>query len=118
MKPLIAAFFLVPTLVHADPAIIKDVVASHHGDRLWTFHVTIRHNDAGWEDYADGWRVEHSDGKILGERVLYHPHVDEQPFTRSLSNVEIPQDVTTIKIRARTLIEGWGDTTLSVHLIE
>ena len=43
------------------------------------------HPDTGWDDYADGWRVLDMDGNELGMRVLHHPHVDEQPFTRSLS---------------------------------
>ena len=33
------------------------------------------------------------DGKVLGYRKLHHPHENEQPFTRSLSGVEIPDEV-------------------------
>jgi hypothetical protein len=34
--------------------------------------------------------------------------VDEQPFTRSLSDVEIPEDVASVVIRARDNVHGWG----------
>jgi hypothetical protein len=49
----------------------------------------LRHGDTGWDDYADGWRIETPAGEVLGTRVLHHPHVEEQPFTRSLGGVEI-----------------------------
>ena len=37
----------------------------------------------GWEHYANKWDVVGPDDTILGTRVLLHPHVNEQPFTRS-----------------------------------
>ena len=44
--------------------------------------VTVRTNDdAGWDHYADKWIVEGPDGAVYGERVLAHPHENEQPFT-------------------------------------
>ena len=75
--------------VAADPAEIVRAEARASGNS-YSFSVTLRHGDTGWEDYADGWRVELPDGTVLGTRVLYHPHVDEQPFTRSLSGVVVP----------------------------
>jgi len=56
----------------------------------WTVDTTLLHNDTGWDHYADKWRVVDSHGKLLGERVLFHPHENEQPFTRSESGIEIP----------------------------
>jgi hypothetical protein len=92
----------------ADPARIVRAEAVP-GTTGWTFHVTLEHGDTGWEDYADGWRIEASDGTVLGERPLLHPHVEEQPFTRSLSGVTIPQHVSSVVIRARTSVEGWAN---------
>ena len=51
---------------------------------VWRFEVTLRHADAGWNHYSDSWEILAPDGKLLGRRVLLHPHVGEQPFTRSL----------------------------------
>jgi hypothetical protein len=49
-------------------------------------------------------------------RVLGHPHVNEQPFTRSLSGVQIPKGTAQVQIQARDLPQGWNDTTTIVDL--
>lgn len=113
--PLVAQIFVLPAW--ADPASIEAVSARQSGDS-WSFAVTLRHADTGWDDYADGWRVLAPDGTELGMRVLHHPHVDEQPFTRSLSSVQIPAGLTQVQIQARTNVEGWGDATVSVSLTD
>jgi len=85
---------------------ITNATASKTGDR-WTISVTLLHDDEGWDHYADLWQVYAPDGTmLLGERVLHHPHVDEQPFTRSLSGVSIPDDATHVIIRARDSVHG------------
>jgi len=112
MKPaLLAACLALPSAALADPARVVAVDAVEATGATWTFHVTLEHGDTGWADYADGWRVETPDGTVLGDRPLLHPHVDEQPFTRSLSGVAIPAEVTAVVIRARTSPEGWADAT-------
>ncbi len=99
----------------ADPAEIVGVEAAP-GPGGWRFDVTLRHADTGWDDYADGWRVELPDGTVLATRELLHPHVEEQPFTRSLSGVAIPDGSPEVAIRARTSPKGWGDVTRTVPL--
>ncbi|MBM9594848.1 hypothetical protein [Roseitranquillus sediminis] len=99
----------------ADPARTVDVEAAQHGGG-WRFDVALRHDDTGWDDYADGWRVELPDGTVLGTRELLHPHVDEQPFTRALTDISIPPDARLVVIRARTSVEGWGDDVSRVSL--
>ena len=74
-----------------------------------SFSVTLTHPDTGWDHYADGWRVETEDGTILGTRELLHPHENEQPFTRSLGNVSIPDGTQRVLIRARCNQDGWSD---------
>ena len=118
MYRILAACILFPTVAIADPAVVVNARAVAQGGNSWTFHVTLRHDDTGWEDYADGWQVEHPDGTVLGLRVLYHPHVNEQPFTRSLSKVIVPEGLSAIQIRARTLTDGWGETTFNVDLTQ
>jgi hypothetical protein len=96
------------TIGTADPAEVAAVsLAQSSGS--WTVSVTISHGDTGWDDYADGWRVEAPGGDILGTRVLHHPHVEEQPFTRSLSGVDLPDGITEIVIRTRTNVTGWAE---------
>ncbi len=72
----------------------------------WTFSVTLKHGDTGWDHYADLWEVYTPDGDLLGKRVLAHPHVNEQPFTRSLSGVQIPEGINSVVIRARDNVHG------------
>ncbi len=55
-----------------------------------------------------------ADGTVLGTRKLLHPHVDEQPFTRSLSGVAIPDDVAEVTIRAHDNVHGYGGQELTV----
>lgn len=114
MRYLILTAFLA-TPVFADPPTIESVSASRSGD-TWRFDVTIRHPDTGWDDYADGWRVLDMDGAELGMRVLHHPHVDEQPFTRSLSGVSIPEGTTQVQIQARDNVGGWSEDTTIIDL--
>ncbi|MFT5064884.1 MAG: hypothetical protein ACJAXK_000243 [Yoonia sp.] len=76
------------------------------------FDVTLSHPDTGWDHYADGWRVEDADGAVLGLRVLGHPHVNEQPFTRSLRiDGQLPA---VVYIRARCILDGWSDATFEL----
>ena len=82
----------------------------------WRFDVTLSHPDTGWDHYADGWEVTTPDGKLLGARKLHHPHVAEQPFTRSLSNVMVPDGLRKVRIRARCSVDGWSDTAVMVDL--
>ncbi|MBE1283733.1 MAG: hypothetical protein GJ676_10525 [Rhodobacteraceae bacterium] len=99
----------------ADDPVVENVTAHQSGDS-WRFDVTLSHPDTGWDHYADGWRVLDMDGTELGLRVLHHPHVNEQPFTRSLSGVTIPTGTTRVQIQARCNVDGWSETTVTVTL--
>jgi hypothetical protein len=81
-----------------------------------TFSVTLVHNDEGWHHYANQWDVMSLDGQILGSRVLYHPHEQEQPFTRSLSGVIIPQGVKQVKVRAMDSVHGYSKQEVVVDI--
>ena len=111
LLPLIAS--ALPTFATADNAQVVAVEMLNKADG-WSFAVTIAHPDTGWDDYADGWRVVTDAGEVLGTRTLLHPHVTEQPFTRSLSGVAIPEGVRTVFIEARTNTLGWGAERYSV----
>jgi len=56
------------------------------------------------------------DGSVLGTRVLLHPHVEEQPFTRSLTGVAVPDGIATVTVRARDSQHGWGGREQEVPL--
>ena len=96
-----------------------DVVAAEaipEGGGTWRFRVTVQHADTGWDHYADKWDVVAPDGTVLGTRVLLHPHVEEQPFTRSLGGVAIPADVRQVTVRAHDSQHGYGGAEVVVEL--
>jgi hypothetical protein len=102
---------------------VLHVRAVQSADGSWTFHVTVQHPDTGWEDYADGWDVVTPSGEVLKPdpdssftRLLLHPHVGEQPFTRSQSGIVIPESVTQVHVRAHDLVDGWGGPEIVVDL--
>jgi len=100
----------------AGEADVVGVVATKSGPGVFRFDVTVRHDDAGWDHYADQWEVVAPDGTVLGQRVLLHPHVEEQPFTRSLTGVAVPEGVDRVTVRARDSQHGWGGREQDVPL--
>ncbi len=111
--PLILS--LIGSTAFADPPSIEAAEATKSGD-TWRFDVTLRHPDTGWDHYADGWRVLTMDGQILGTRTLYHPHVNEQPFTRSLGGVVIPESMKQVQIEAKCSVDGWSGEYVTISL--
>lgn len=99
-KLLLTIFLLYATVALASPPQIVKVSVNKQSNGFYHFLVTLKHEDTGWEHYADAWSVVFDD-KEIGERVLYHPHENEQPFTRGLGDVQIPAGVTTVYIRAK-----------------
>lgn len=100
----------------AGKASVLDVGVSANGDGTYTFDATVAHADTGWKHYADKFEVLGPDGTVLGTRVLFHPHVGEQPFTRSLSGVRIPAGVTEVTVRAHDSVHGDGTKVFRVKL--
>lgn len=94
--------------VTAGEADVVAVEVTRGADGIYAFAVTVRHDDAGWDHYADRWEVVAPDGTVLGTRVLLHPHVDEQPFTRSLTGVVIPKSIRRVRVRAHDKVHGLG----------
>lgn len=83
---------------------------------VWVFHVTLKHNDTGWDHYADAWRVVTTNGKEIAKRTLYHPHENEQPFTRSLGDVQIPANVNEVFVEAHDKVHGWSKQRFKVKI--
>ena len=107
--------FSVPAL--AGEASVEKVDVRRDGNS-WHFSVTVRHADTGWDHYADRWEILAPDGTVLATRVLLHPHVNEQPFTRSLGNVTIPEDVNEVIVRAHDKVHAFGGKTFRLKIRE
>jgi hypothetical protein len=100
-----------------DFAAVIDVRARETSPGMWSFDVTVLHNDEGWDHYADAWEVRDAEtDELYGTRELLHPHVTEMPFTRSLGGVAIPADVAAVRIRARCNVHGFGAEELVLEL--
>lgn len=103
-------------VVIAGPADVEKVTARKDTNGSYSFDVTVRHGDTGWDHYANRWDVVGPDGTVLGTRVLHHPHVDEQPFTRSLSGVQVPDGVKSVTIRAHDSVHKLGGAEYKIEL--
>ncbi|MBT8411456.1 MAG: hypothetical protein KJP02_06640 [Octadecabacter sp.] len=99
----IPALVLAASTAAADAPVIENIALSDG-----RFSVTLSHPDTGWDHYADGWRVELADGTVLGTRELAHPHVNEQPFTRS-ATITMPEGVREVFVRTSCNVDGWAD---------
>ncbi|CAM3299242.1 hypothetical protein ZORO111902_00825 [Zobellia roscoffensis] len=55
----------------------------------YTFNATIQSPDTGCDQYADWWEIIDLKGNLIYRRILAHSHVDEQPFSRSGSNIPL-----------------------------
>jgi hypothetical protein len=95
---------------------VESVEVSETGPRTYRFDVTVHSADTGWDKYADAWEVRDPRGAVLGTRELLHPHVDEQPFTRSLAGVEIPPSVSQVEVAARDSVTGFCGETIVVTI--
>jgi len=107
--------FIVNQSSAGEADVVKVKVVNENG-RSYRFNVTVSHDDTGWKHYADKWDVLAPDGSVLGTRTLLHPHVEEQPFTRSLSGVQVPEGITEISVRAHDLVHGYGGKVIGVTL--
>lgn len=121
LRPLFAVSVLALMLASSAVALageadVVGVEARQADNGTWRFDVTVAHVDEGWDHYADLWEVVGPDGTVLGSRVLAHPHVDEQPFTRSLSGIAIDEVIGSVTVRARDSVHGFGGAEMTVDL--
>ena len=121
IKRLVSSTCMVVTIavtVFAGEADVTQVEVVRTGPGVYRFSVSVLHQDKGWDHYADAWEVFAPDGRILGTRTLYHPHVAEQPFTRSLDGVKIPSDIRQVEVRAHCSVHLYGGKAETVSLPE
>lgn len=84
----------------------------------WNVSVTLKHGDTGWSHYANAWQLVDAQNNLLAKRVLSHPHVNEQPFTRGLSAVNIPKNIKVIFIEATDSVHGLSTDRLRIDLTQ
>ena len=104
MRPFSASTFLggvvlsavisVPS-AEADKARVLKATANVGGS--YSFSATIAHADTGWDHFSNKFEILSPGGKVLGTRVLHHPHVHEQPFTCGSTVISIPAGITSVR---------------------
>ncbi len=99
-KILFAALLWQPAWLYASEVQIVSAEAECTAGNQCVFRVSLKHDDSGWDHYANSWQVMDEKGKLLVKRTLYHPHVKEQPFTRSSERIFIPLSISKVWIRA------------------
>ena len=114
--PVVLGALMLNTPTWAGEADVVDVRIQAQADGSYRFDATVLHADDGWDHYADAFEIVGPEGEVLGTRVLAHPHVNEQPFTRSLGGVRIPADVTSVEVRAHDKVHGLGGKTQKISL--
>jgi len=97
------------------PNVVSVKVLSSGAD-TFNFDVTVSSPYDTAQRYADAFRVMGKDGKVFGERKLLHDHADEQPFTRDLYFVKIPQGIRMVVVQARDQQYGYGGKTVELAL--
>lgn len=105
---LVTGMLVFPGLAWSGAADVTEVAVRCNSENTCTFAVTVRHDDEGWDHYADSFEILSDDGEVLGTRVLRHPHVNEQPFTRTFQGVKIPESVSGVRVRAHDSVHGYG----------
>jgi hypothetical protein len=116
LSPLLLITLLYTTDLFAGKPEVVDVKVNCPIKNHCNFSVTLRHADTGWDHYADRWEVLGPDRSVLGTRTLWHPHVQEQPFTRLLEKVAIPANIQRVTIRAHDSVHGYGAKEMEVSL--
>ena len=111
----------VPRDVDEDASLIRypdvlgvEIQESSRG--VFRFSVTLSSPYDTRERYADAWRILAPDGTQLGLRVLTHDHAYEQPFTRSLAGVSIPEGIHRVRVQGRDKKFGFGGKSLEVDV--
>ena len=110
------SMILAPLTANTGEADVVGVKIIKEGTGTYRFDVSVRHSDEGWKHYADKWDVVAPYGVVLGTRKLAHPHEHEQPFTRSLAGVSIPEGVDQVTLRAHDSVHGNGGAEMRVEV--
>lgn len=96
---------------------VEFVKAVKSSNGSWTFYVTVRHKDEGWNHYANLWEVvDPQSGEVIAERILAHPHETEQPFVRSQSRIVFPEGQRFVEVRAKCQLHEYEGKTVLVDL--
>jgi len=104
-------------LAIAGAADVIAATARQLADGTWSFEVTMRCDDKNAAYFCDRFEVLTPTARVIGVRRLLHDHTDEQPFTRDLQGVNVPDGFPRgVLIRGHHNIRGYEGATLKLDL--
>ncbi len=115
MRNVLLSLLVLPIISLAGEADVLSVKVSNLGGNFYRFDVTVQHTDEDWNHFAKAYEVLAVDGTLLGSRILRHPHINEQPFTRSLT-ITIPEQYHRVTIRAYDLVHEYGGKEFTLNI--
>lgn len=98
------------------PANVVGVAMSRNLDQTIDLRVTIRSADKGPEHFCDRFEILDPEGRVLHVERIAQPHVNEQPFSVSLTNLRLPEGLERVTFRARMRPDGASGTQRDVKL--
>ncbi len=113
---LLSLYGLLSGIAGAAQAHVLKAEIARQDDGRYHIDTTVRHTDTGWDHYANRWEVLGPQGQVIATRTLFHPHINEQPFTRGLSNIALPPTWTWLRIRAHDKVHGYGGREVTVSV--
>lgn len=112
--------FVIVSLALSSPLLAKEVEISkvelEPTSATWTVHVTLRHDDEGYDHYVNGWRIVDAKKNVLASQEIYHPHNKKKSFTDNKSNITIPKDAKIIFLEAQAKPHGWGKQRVRIDM--
>lgn len=112
----ILSVLFIPLPGLAGEADVVEVKMRETDTGIYHFDVTVSHRDEGWDHYVNKWDIMGTDDTVIGTRILHHPHVQEQPFTRSLSGVKISPEHSTVTVHAHDSVHEYGGRVVTTNL--
>ncbi|MDB2606570.1 hypothetical protein N9Y48_02190 [Zobellia sp.] len=76
-------------------------------ENAYTLTATVKSPDTGCDQYADWWEIIDLEGNLIFRRILTHSHVNEQPFSRTGTNIPLAKN-TEIYIRVHINTLGYA----------
>ncbi len=111
LKSLITAIILLnSSCLFAGEVLVNCEKVLHRGGDLYTFYISVSHEDEGWEHYANRFELLNEEKQIFATRVLRHPHVNQQSFTRDIT-IMLKQPISEFIVRAHDSVHGYGSET-------
>ena len=97
----ISSILLIMFIHNAQAGTVEILAVEFHktGMDTWSVRVTLKHDDMGWEHYADNWQIVNENGKILKvKEVIEDDYLKRVPLKRELLNRALKEIIEDLKV--------------------